>query len=1190
MDRATETFTRYLEEKACLEPGQIRAVMRDGPLVVVSAGAGTGKTLTLSWRFIRLIAVDGVPLDRLLTITFTEKAALEMRERIRRLMEEVRDKIPSLSERMADALSRLDEARISTIHAFSMRILRESGLSVDVDSGIRLITPPEENSFWRRLERSIDREETGHLVETLSGKWHPRARDLFSSKRISELVETFGAGAIVDAATSAIPLFESRNLGPEALWGWADDLPGRDRELSCMLREEYAQEWRQAWKDWMEVILPGAGGVRRFRSDKTRFSDKAAAFMESWSEEPGGEDLPRFIKDLLGEGLLKNLSGGKVKDDVQKFATSITGQGLKDYRDDRKAWLQAARWIGKEAPPAEAELRALLLRVISLFWELFRSAKSAGGTLSFDDMISRALEVVTAEPFLPGRFLHVIVDEFQDTNSLQDELLSALAPKDRSSLFLVGDLQQSIYRFRHAEPRIFWQRISEVLRNDPESLVDLDVTFRSRQAVIDSVNSLFGHAWKDGVARTIRRDFSRLIPPRSRDWWPKRQETTLKPFEILITGGGALTQSVGIVENRLAAMRILADRIVEAVDSGATLWDSDGEGSFAARPVRFRDFAVLVPSRTFYDQIEQVFLDEREIPTYFEGNRNYFERGEVRDAVRLLEALGDPGDTLAMASFLASPLSGLSPHASARLIARSRIDGSDLFTLLSKEYPREASRFERLRKEGLAAGPSRPFASLLDDDSVMLSCQGWMRPRVAANLRKAVDLAREYEAGLGMSLTGCAAYLRDMTRKGIETTEADTLGEDDDMVRVMTVHSAKGLEFPVVAVTGLEQAQRTRKQGRRIIPSPHLGAAVTALPEGWKEDGAEEILSGEIHDIFETSETWEERQRLLYVACTRARDSLILCGAFKGSQKGDLIPKKHSWLEIVQDWVKSEGTELLPTETPVGGSPPPRKKTPVKRGESIALPPEEGGTLEKISATTYALLRFCPFAFRMRHRQGVDISWEMPSEGAGGADLGSLAHWILRRWNLRPETLSLYDPLREGAALGNILPAELRPVWADSAKRAPLMDWLERFSLSPLAERIRSADDARKEIPFRIGLEKGVLMVGVIDVLWREGERVFIRDYKIGRIEKAPQELYRYQLLFYALAAEKHFGGSPLDLALVSLNETREIPVERDSLSWEALEKDIVAAARQGAVGPFDPSPARCPLCPWKGECLLGRG
>ncbi|HOG14950.1 MAG TPA: UvrD-helicase domain-containing protein, partial [Synergistales bacterium] len=423
METATETFQKYLEEKARLEPEQVKAVMGDGPLVVVSAGAGTGKTLTLSWRFLRLVVVDGVPLERILTITFTEKAALEMRERIRRLLGGVRDGIPALSERAGDALSRLDEAYISTIHAFSMRILRESGLSVDVDPGIRLITPPEENSFWQRLERSMDREEMGPLAGTLTGKWRERAREVFSSRRTYDLADAFGAGGIVGAASSAIPLFESKNLDPEALWEWADDLPERDGELALRLREEYTPLWRRAWADWMEEILPGAGGLERFLGDDKQFSARAAAFMETWDKEPGDEDLPRFVADLLGEGLLKKLSGGKCKEDVNRLALAVTGQGLKEYRDDREAWSSAARWVTGDVSPLETEMRALLLKIIALSWELFRAAKSAGGTLSFDDMISRALQVVTSEPSLPGRFLHVIVDEFQDTNALQDDLL-----------------------------------------------------------------------------------------------------------------------------------------------------------------------------------------------------------------------------------------------------------------------------------------------------------------------------------------------------------------------------------------------------------------------------------------------------------------------------------------------------------------------------------------------------------------------------------------------------------------------------------------------------------------------------------------------------------------------------------------------------------------------------------------------
>ena len=1187
----TEIFRRYLEETACLEPKQVKAVLADDPLVVVSAGAGTGKTLTLAWRFVRLVAVNRVPVERILTITFTEKAALEMRERIRRLMEEVRDGLPEFAPLMHDPLSRLEDAYISTIHAFSMRVLTECGLSADVDPGIRVITPPEENAFWQYLERSIDRETTEILAETLGGQWRERADEIFSAEGTSDLVNTFGAGAICDAASSAIPLFESRGLDPEQLWNWADELPERDAEISTGLLEVFAPEWRNAWETWMKRILPEAGEPGIFRKDSTKFSARASAFMETWKNGPKEDELPRFVMDLLGkEGLLGNLAGatGKCMKAVEMASLSATGERLKDFRNSRGPWVPAAQWIMKGFTVAETRLRSHILKIIALCWRLFDSAKAARGTLSFDDMIRGARDAVSAEPSFAGKFLHVIVDEFQDTNSIQDELLSTLAPQN-GTLFLVGDLQQSIYRFRHAEPAIFWRRIREALAENPDSLIPLDVTFRCRQSVMDRVNSLFGHTWREGVARSIKMEFSPLAPPGSRDWWAKRQETTVTPFELLIPDTQDLEEGLNTEGIRIAVLRMLSDRILEAIDKGSTVWDSDGAGGFDARPVSFRDFAVLVPSRAFYDQIEQVFIEERGIPTYFEGNRNYFGRGEVRDAVRLLEAAADPDDTLAMSSFLASPLSGLSPEVATGLISLSVSAKVPLRELFRAECPDEEARFEALRRTGLAAGPSSALAKLLEDSSVVLSSPAWKRPRVAANLRRAVDLAREYEASMGMSLSGCASYLRYMTVKGIDSREADTLGDQDDMVRIMTVHSAKGLEFPVVAVAGLEQGLRTRGQGIRLIPSPHLGIAATIFPDGWSPDEEEKPLAGTIHDILETNETREEKQRLLYVASTRARDSLILLGACP-IEEGIPRARKHSWLETVRDWMEIEGGIILSPVTEAAVPVPPLSPAPsVIRGGTAKLPERAGETLERISATAYALIRYCPYAFRMRHRQGLDISWELYSEGAGGSDLGSLAHWILRRWDLRPETLSRFDPLGEGAGLAAILPPELRPPWSDGARSGPLFDWLGRFAASPIAERIRRAECCLKELPFRIRLESGTLMVGAIDILWRENGTVFIRDFKTGKIDGSPKDLYSSQILFYSVAARRHFGNVPMDLALVSLRDTSEIRIENPGVAPEELEGDISAAAAEAVSGPFSPSRERCPVCPWKGGCFFGQ-
>ncbi|GAB6280312.1 MAG: UvrD-helicase domain-containing protein [Thermovirga sp.] len=1187
-DRMNEAFRSYLE-RISLEPGQIEAIMSDSPLVVVSAGAGAGKTLTLAWRFVRLVAVNRIPVDRILTITFTEKAALEMRERIRRLMTELPREMPEFAPSLAEAVSRLDEAYVSTIHAFSMRVLKECGLTVDMDPGVRVISPPEENAFWQFLERSIDRDEAVSLTDALDPLWQERASTLLASREASDIANTFGAGNLCRTAAASIPLFESRNLSPDSLWEWAENIDGRDSALSGELLDLFAPQWEKAWETWLRLILPEAGAPGIFEGDKTKFSERAMNFMRRWdSANPERKDLPCFILGLMAkEGLIGNLSGstGKCMKLVKESCISVTGEGLSDYRDSRSSWTAAAEWLVRGFSPEETLLRKVMLRFISVCWKLFESAKSSRGTLSFEDMIKGARDALSREPSYADRFRHIIVDEFQDTNSLQDELLSSLTPPPGGTVFLVGDLQQSIYRFRHAEPEIFWRRIREA-EDSGASLVNLDVTFRCRQEVMDQVNSLFGKTWEQGIARSSGKRFTPLMPPVSRDWWKARQTVSARPFEIIIAANAEDGSPMNTATLRKTALGLLADRVLEAVSSKATVWDSDGSGGFAPRPVEFRDIAVLVPSRTFYDILEKAFVEERGIPTYFEGNRNYFERGEVRDAVRLLEAIADPADALAMASFLASPLSGLTPRQASDLISGSaRGGGKTLSTNLAEAFPETAAWFNGCRRAGLAAGPSRAIALLLENDRILLSYPSWRRSRIAANLRRGVDLAREYETSMGRSLSGCVAYLRDVTRREMDSKEADILGEDDDMVRVMTVHAAKGLEFPVVAVTGLEQGIRTRRQGTRMTPSVRLGIASSAIPEEWTGGAQAKTLAGEIHDIFETREALEEKERLLYVACTRAKDSLILCGICPLKDDAPK-PGEYSWLDTISRWLG--GAENLPLVSPADapvstGKANGQKK--ITRAGSVMPPAASARPLERISATGYALFRFCPFAFRMRHRQGMDISWEMASDGVGGADLGSLAHWILKRWDLHPETLRRFRPGPDNSALGSILPSDLRPVWADTSRSGPLMEWLERFSSSPAAGRIRNAGVVQREIPFRIRLDSGTIMVGTIDVLWREGDRVFIRDYKIGRTDGAPRLLYDLQIIFYALAARKHFGEAPADLALISIKDSDEVAIDISDISWTKVEKDIVSAAIEAGSGPFHPNPGMCPSCPWQREC-----
>ncbi|MGC9373266.1 MAG: PD-(D/E)XK nuclease family protein, partial [Thermovirgaceae bacterium] len=637
------------------------------------------------------------------------------------------------------------------------------------------------------------------------------------------------------------------------------------------------------------------------------------------------------------------------------------------------------------------------------------------------------------------------------------------------------------------------------------------------------------------------------------------------------------------------SLETLAGFFDEALTGGGTVWDPQ---SGELRPLRFRDVAILVPTRTQYESLEEVLIEGWDFPVYFEGNRNYFSRGEVRDVAAALKAMADPEDNLALASFLSSPLSGLSLFEATGLLVPQ--EGKDtpgrLFSRFASIYPEKARRFRSLRLKARVFGPSALVAGFLEDEQTLLAFPSWKRRRVAANLRRAVDIAREYEAYMDSSLPGCAEYLETVTARGIQAEEADVLGEQEDMIRVMTIHAAKGLEFPVVAVAGLEYSGQSGGKSASVLPSTLLGAVTSKLPLSW--DGEQQTLGKKLHRLLDESENLEEQERLLYVACTRARETLVLCGVCK-DVKDEPTPPKHSWLETVLSKKEESAipvTFVTPGEPGAGSrTAGPGKETAT--GPVIYLPSDDSRCLERLSATAFSLFRFCPFAWRMRYRQGLELKWESPMEEShGGAEAGSLAHWILARWDLEPGSLEKWLPRDDKKARQRIplLPPELRPVARDRSQADMIRRWLENFAISPMARTMKEADSLKREIPFRVRLGEGPVIIGAIDALYEEGSAYHLLDYKVTASGGAPDILYEAQLAFYAVAAWTARGALPSGIALYNLPEGRAHPLALDKLRLEQTHEEIRETARDAARGPFEPARQNCPACPWRETCPAG--
>ncbi|MDO4787068.1 MAG: UvrD-helicase domain-containing protein [Fretibacterium sp.] len=1243
MSRTTDFWDRLL-----LPPGtpggQRAAVTAEGGRVTVGAGAGTGKTWVLSSRYARLLLTDPDRLPRdILTLTYTEAAAAEMRERIERRVRELLSApgAPVSTERVQALLDGFGEGWISTIHAFAARLIRESGLSLNVDPRASLVSSPQEEEFWNELEDALEAAELRALAQIYGDDRLRRAAEaLDADPTLGAALGRWGADGLRTLARQATELHASLGHTWTLMLDWADDAPRPDdpqvRAAHAAVTALLRPHWTAAWEAW-SLVFRALGDEIAARGQKAREegrSEGAAALLaacaDRWArrmaapEGPDDEALRLFYVDVA-----HNVKGasGPLFGAVKEILGMTVGDWQKEQdRDGDRTGLSA---FAPDEPLAEPErrLRAALLRFCGTAWGLWDGMKRRRGLLSFSDMILHAREAVE-DARVSREFRHILVDEFQDTDPLQFSMLETLREHEGAGLFAVGDPKQSIYRFRHADPALFARTIAEA-----DVRVELNVSFRTRAALLKRINALFAHIWASGLGAAEGMEGLAFDPLSPVEAPPERDAGTLSPFSVLLS----LRRGRGELPARERLARALAARIAGAVRSGQTVWD---KAQGALRPVRWRDFAVLLRNRNSHDLLEHIFAEEG-VPVLPDRSTDYFARGEVGDVIALMRTAADPGDEAALAGWLLSPLSGV-PEAEALRCLEARADpprgGSPtaLADLLRERHPEAASRLSRLELLGRHKGPAALLEDLVRDRRWLSGYDPRYRLRALRNVRRALSLARAYQRGLALSLTGCARWMERSLRGGTRLEEPRWMDRDADAVLIATVHASKGLEYPVVAV--FDTARRERPAS--LVPSRKLGLAFSGLPEFLPgpgephDDAGEEPRTMRWERLLSSQGDREEDMRLFYVAATRAQDALWLCGVVGEDAQGNRTLPRGRWTSLALAWLADEEgcgwPDLVNPEVRYVGEDGEHAAAPSAPGlrdappaaapvpTAIPAPDRSGTTLASFSATSFALFEWCPLAWRRRYRQGLDLRWEVPDEGvpdpsgapppagSGGAELGTLAHWILARWpseRVRPgerDTLSywLSDP-RVPARL----PAGLRDVWRDPAARETLADWLGRFEGSEAGMEIRRAlrmDRARREAPFRVRVG-GLPLVGAMDVAWRSPDgpgRWRVLDYKITLPEDAPSELYRAQLAFYALVVRELADrrGEPfeeVDVGLVFLREGGRMGHRQAfprNFGWDGLRARVLAAAQSAALGDWPPRTEHCRECPWAKGCPAAHG
>lgn len=1125
---------------------QVRAIEARAPRITVDASAGTGKTWVLTQRYFSFLLNDGNVPNDILTLTFTQTAASDMKKRIQ--------------ARFSDSIM-LSQSWISTIHAFASRLLRQSGLSLDIDPAASVISPRQQSDFWQSVRLALSYSNLHSLSFSCKDKILNETADyLDKNEMLSSAVNKWTAQKLTDLAEKFSDLHASRGLTWEEMLKYSED-DELVKRAKIPVEKILSQEWERVFNEWSKVdnlfvvktMKPGSGGL---------------LFLELLSRRD--ELSPKdFYKEIVMNRAIKSNNG-----EPFKALKEILGMTLAEWRKQQSKIIQDITSNFDEEPiKQELELRKVLIKFCALCWGIWDITKQKRGLLSFSDMILHALRAVN-EGAVTKNFAHILVDEFQDTDPLQYKMIKALAAQtENNSLFAVGDPKQSIYRFRHAEPELFAQAIREASVE-----VNLNVSFRTRPSLLERINKIFGSIWKHSLGSSEAMSKLNYKPLKPAEISSERSDGSMKDFEVILQ----IQDDSEAVKN--LALK-LADKIKRCVDEKRTIWDKERQ---IIRELKYSDVAVLCRSRTHYESLEQAF-SLMGIKTIQDRSTGYFGRGEVSDIISMLKACADLEDDASVAGWLMSPFSGATEEEALKCLRiKSEEKNSHIIEIIKSEIPEVFKNLEYLALTGEVKGPAAVIEVFDKNRSWLNEYKFENRLRVIRNLRKSISIAMNFQEGGVTGLSACSEWLGRAMTGGVTLDEPSWHDKNENAVLLSTIHGSKGLEYPV-AVIFETVTKNSKSSGLR--ESRDLGLVFSDLPDELKtniSDVKKELQFSNWDKLLNIQGEQEESMRLFYVAMTRAQDSIIFCSLLK--KNGEAFD--NSWTKILYENVPEYMPDIraITLDVKPEGSLKIPKKNEVN-SEKILKQIEfknHNKTLRQISASSFSLYEFCDYAWRRKYQQGINLTWESPEkdfinddneEFFGGADLGSLAHWILSKINSRDE---LDKFLNERETL-NILPVKLRGIWRDNNAKKILSEWLNKFLDSNEGMKIISGN-VKREASFRIKLNE-IILAGSIDAVYKDGDYYKLLDYKTTLSDNAPEGLYESQLDFYAFAMKAQVKNAKIKSGTYFLREGKYFERNYNEADYENIKIRILKAAKDCLINNVKKENRKCERCPFKKGC-----
>lgn len=1117
--------------------------------ILVSAAAGSGKTAVLVERIKQLIIQDKISLDQFLIVTFTNAAAAEMKEKLIKAITKAIEDDPKHSGFLRKQLDLAGNANISTFHSFALEVIRRYFYLTDIEPNFKIGDEGTvEIMKWDVLDE---------LFRDLFEEDDPRFLDFlraYASDRNEQALKE-----------NLLRLYATIQSIPHPFQWLEENIQALDMDMEAFQESELGAFIKEDIQHSVSQILEGfqkAGEIAETAGVESIYKKNLEDLekLEPLKQLAQTGNM-QAVASLLQAFKANTIRAGK----EEKEDYELIKEDVKNAREHSKKQIKALKeryfsqtmdtWIEDMAKvyPMACYLEKLLLE----FDHRFKAAKREKNIIDFNDIEHYALEILEQEEAAVEyreKFTCVFVDEYQDSNVLQDTLINLI--RRENNLFLVGDVKQSIYKFRLAEPEIFQQRYLDYASGQSKSLkIDLNRNFRSKKSVIRTVNGVFQNIMKgyDHAAA--------LYQGVSYDG-PIDYKTQLHVIDSRITEDMELDEEIAEMKNAQLEACHAARLIKELV--GRPIFDTK-KGQ--ERLVTKKDIVILMrATKNYADVFQEVFTD-LDIPSYVDDSGGYFDTVEIQVFLNLLKVIDNKQQDLPLLSALRSVVFGFSIDEliQVRLDSKNTSYFEALRTcarqenLLGEKCRQVFQKLEDFRQMAQALSLESFLWKLMWETGYYTYCgalpAGGQRQ---ANLRALADKAREFEdIGYG-GIYGFLTYIQALEKRKIPTGQVKLINENDDLVRIMTIHKSKGLEFPIVIVAGLGKRFNFTKTGKGFLAHKDLGIGLTRVEH--QEHWYRKTLTQTAIERKTRQEELDEQIRILYVAFTRAMDYLILLGTTKNVEQGEPVPSpaKSCFLDYLLPCIEEGHMDcFLWDRSKIGAENRQRGQNKERVKELLRnLSPDQADPMFQEIHRRFSFHYAGQKALSLKSKYSVtelsqakkedkERAWALKTpaflqgqRSFTSAQKGTIMHKVMECVDFKAALEHTCQGNGEDYVRGQVERLVQQEILLPEEAQAVECGKIAAFFQSSLGHRAGKAERLYKETEFNLLWDMDgtqVMVQGIIDCYFEEAGKLILIDYKNSYVDPENRE--------QAIARLKDAYQGQIDIYRQALETIREKPV-----------------------------------------------